>query len=98
MKKYGTLSDQMATRIQRKKALVFRRADFADLGGYAQVGGFCARFVGQGKLVKIGYGLYAKAKTLGLIGEMIPVAPLPTLAIQARAVCKVDTLLAHLAD
>lgn len=85
MKKYPTLSDQMATRIRRKKALVFLRADFADLGSYEQVGRVLRAFVSQGKLIKIGYGLYAKAKPSALTGEIVPIAPLPTLAIAALA-------------
>jgi hypothetical protein len=36
--------------------------------------------VRTGKIIKIGYGLYAKAKKSSITGEVIPVAPLPTLA------------------
>jgi hypothetical protein len=91
MKKYATLCDQMATRIRRKKALVFLRADFADLGSYKQVGRVLRAFVEQGKLIKIGYGLYAKAKSSALIGEIVPAAPLPTLAIEALARLGIET-------
>jgi prefoldin subunit 5 len=37
----------------------------------------------DGLLVRIGYGLYAKAKKSALNGQTIPVAPLPTLALEA---------------
>ena len=40
-------------------------------------------FARAGKLVKIGYGLYAKAKTSALTGEIVPVASLPELAKEA---------------
>lgn len=80
MNSYGTLAYKIAARIQRKKSTVFLREDFEDLGGYDQVGRILKEFARAGKLVKIGYGLYAKAKKSSLTGETVPVAPLPTLA------------------
>lgn len=96
MKKTEILPDQMAARIRRKKTLVFLREDFADLGNYAQVGRVLRAFVAQGKLVKIGYGLYAKVKTSALTGEVIPVAPLPALAKEALARLGIETAPSHL--
>ena len=83
MSKYKTLSYKVAARIGRKKQAVFLREDFADLGGYDQVGRILREFARAGKLVKIGYGLYAKARTSALTGEIVPVAPLPDLAKEA---------------
>jgi hypothetical protein len=91
MKRNGTLVEQIATRIGSQSALVFLRTDFADLGSYAQVGRVLRAFVGQGKLVKIGYGLYAKAKTSALTGQVVPAAPLPTLANEALARLGIET-------
>ena len=86
MSKYGTLSYKIAARIGRKKGQIFfLREDFADLGGYDQVGRALRGFARAGKLVKIGYGLYAKAKASALTGEIVPVAPLPDLAKEALA-------------
>ena len=83
MSRYGTLSYKVAARIGRKTQAVFLREDFADLGGYDQVGRILREFARAGRLVKIGYGLYAKAKTSALTGEIVPVAPLPELAKEA---------------
>jgi len=80
MNKYETLSYKISGRIVRKKDIVFLREDFADLGGYDQVGRILTNLVRAGKIIKIGYGLYAKAKKSSITGEVIPVAPLPTLA------------------
>jgi hypothetical protein len=80
MKKYETLYYKISARIARKKGLVFLREDFADLGGYDQVGRILRSLVRAGKIIKIGYGLYAKAKKSSITGEVIPAAPLPTLA------------------
>lgn len=83
MNKYGTLSYKVATRIRRKNQLVFLRKDFADLGGYDQIGRILRELARAGQLVKIGYGLYAKAKTSALTGGVVPAAPLPVLAKKA---------------
>jgi hypothetical protein len=83
MKKYGTLGYKISARILRKNSSVFIREDFADLGGYDQVGRILRDLAKRGTLAKIGYGLYAKTRKSTLTGEMIPVAPLPTLAREA---------------
>jgi hypothetical protein len=80
---YGTLSYKISSRIQRKKESVFLREDFADLGGYDQVGRCLRELTAQGRLIKIGYGLYAKAKKSSLTGQIVPLAPLPILAKEA---------------
>jgi hypothetical protein len=83
MKKYGTLEYKILARIARKNLDVFMREDFADLGGYDQVGRILRAFAREGKLFKIGYGLYAKAKKSVLTGKIIPIKNLPELARQA---------------
>lgn len=80
MVKYGTLGYKVSARIARKKDIVFVREDFEDLGGYDQIGRVLRRLVSAEKIIKIGYGLYAKAKKSSITGEVIPVAPLPILA------------------
>lgn len=83
MKKPSTLENKILARIIRKKANVFLRDDFLDLGGYDQVGRALKHLADKGKLVRIGYGLYSKAKISSLNGETIPAAPLPSLAKEA---------------
>src|SRR5271157_5472754 len=41
---------------------VFLRADFSDMGGFDQVGRALRGLVGKGRLMKIGQGLYARAR------------------------------------
>jgi hypothetical protein len=82
--RYGkTLEGRMAIRIARKQSAVLLREDFDDLGGYDQVGRALLALTKKGKLIKIGYGLYAKAKVSSLTGNTVPVEPLPTLARKA---------------
>lgn len=83
MSKYETLSYKVSARIARKNNAVFVREDFEDIGGYDQVGRILRQLADEGKLIKIGYGLYAKAQRSPLTGEIVPVLPLPDLAREA---------------
>ena len=80
-----TLLSKIGRRLQQSKGYVFLRKDFDDLSGYDQVGRSLRELVTQGKLIKIGYGLYAKTKKSSLTGQVVPMAPLPTLAKEALA-------------
>lgn len=83
MSKYETLSYKVSARIARKNDAVFVREDFADIGGYDQVGRILRQLAAEEKLIRIGYGLYAKAQRSTLTGEIVPVLPLPDLAREA---------------
>lgn len=82
-KRLKTLEDKVSYRITRSKQSVFVREDFEDLGGYDQVGRALRQLARNNALVKIGYGLYAKAKQSSLSGKTVPVKPLPDLAKEA---------------
>jgi hypothetical protein len=70
-------------RISRMKSAVVLREDFIDLGGYDQVGRALRQLIQKGKILKIGYGLYAKTKVSSLTGETLPAQNLPALAKEA---------------
>lgn len=83
MKKNRFLKDKILLRINLKKDFVFLREDFEDLGGYDQVGRALRLLVREKKIIKIGYGLYARAEISPLNGEVIPEKSLPELANEA---------------
>ncbi len=83
MNKYNSLTYKVSARIARKNNAVFVREDFEDLGGYDQIGRILRQLADTGKLVRIGYGLYAKAKRSTLTGDIVPTLPLPSLAKEA---------------
>ena len=74
-----TLEARIAKRIDRKRGDVFLRADFADLGGYDQVGRVLRRLVRAGKLLKVGFGLYTRAIPAPIGARPIPPKGLTTL-------------------
>lgn len=71
-------------RIKRAIALrkddVFVRAEFARFGSPAQVSRALKQLVEEGVLVRLGLGVFAKAKPSVLTGKPIPVRPLEVLA------------------
>ena len=65
-----TLKQKVERKIARCwKRNVFTRKDFEILGGYDQVGRALLQLEKEGKLIKLGYGLYAKARINSLTGE-----------------------------
>ena len=74
-----TLETQLLKRIDRKRGDVFLRSDFADLGGYDQIGRALLQLVRQGRLMKLGYGLYSRAVKSPLDDSLIPPKGLSTL-------------------
>jgi hypothetical protein len=78
----------IAERIERRVARsrgrnVFLRRDFAELGSYDAVGRALRRLTERGRLVQIGYGLYAKADRSPLTGKPAPVVGIKRLASEA---------------
>jgi hypothetical protein len=74
-----TLEDRLLKRVGRKRGDVFLRADFENLGGYDQVGRALRKMVREGRLVRVGQGLYARASRSITSGEPIPARGLETL-------------------
>jgi Family of unknown function (DUF6088) len=78
-----TLAELVEKRIALKKGDVFLRADFEDLGGYDQVGVVLRGFVKRGKLLKLGQGIYTRAKPSMLDGKPAPVKAIAPLMREA---------------
>jgi hypothetical protein len=74
-----TLEARLLKRIDRKRGDVFLRADFDDLGGYDQVGRVLRDIVRKGRLVRVGQGLYVRARPSMTSGEPVPVKGLTSL-------------------
>ncbi len=64
-----SLQSRIESKIRRSSRDVFLRTDFERLADYDQVGRALRGLVANGKLLKVGYGLYAKARPNRLNGE-----------------------------
>jgi len=65
-----TLKTKISEKIRKAKSKnVFIRDDFKSLGGYDQIGRALKELTKEGRLIKIGYGLYAKAIKSSLTGN-----------------------------
>ncbi|KFX02041.1 MULTISPECIES: DUF6088 family protein [Pectobacterium] len=70
-----TTRDRIQSRLKRSKHYVFTRNDFKDIGSYAQVGKVLRSLVSEGLLLKVGYGVYTKARQNNITGNIMPAAP-----------------------
>jgi len=91
MKKPRSIKNKILLRISLKNDGVFLRKDFEDLGGYDQVGRVLKNLAREKKIIKIGYGLYAKAEISPLNGTVIPQKNLPQLASEALKRLGIET-------
>jgi|TARA_R110002072_G_scaffold246432_7_gene405722 hypothetical protein len=64
-----SLKSKVATKISRSKREVFLRTDFEKLAGYDQIGRALRQLTSDGVLVKVGYGLYARARPNRITGK-----------------------------
>lgn len=78
-----SLEERLEKRIARKRGDVFLRADFADLGDYDQIGRALRSLVRKGRLMKMGYGIYTRARPSLLDGKPTPTKGLRELAAEA---------------
>jgi hypothetical protein len=84
-----TLEQLVVSRIKRVKANVFLRNDFADLGGYDQIGRVLKGLVSGGTLLKFGRGLYARSQTSPFTGKPAPTIGIKRLAEEAMQRLKI---------
>src|ERR1700732_4865912 len=91
MMKPETLETRLLKRIERKRGDVFLRTDFDDLGGYDQVGRVLRDLVRKGQLMKLGYGLYTRARPSLIDGQPTPVKGLRALAAEALGRIGIET-------
>ena len=90
MKLSKILEEKIALRIADSPNEVFMRQDFNDLADYNQVGRSLRQLVVKGIIIKIGYGLYAKAGISPLSNRIVPRRSLRDLATEALKKLKIE--------
>ncbi|OTA19381.1 S-adenosylhomocysteine hydrolase [Xenorhabdus beddingii] len=76
-----TAAARINQKLKRSRRYVFERKDFEDIASYDQIGRALNQLIKQGELMKIGYGLYTKARKNSLTGRLMPTNPGGTDAI-----------------
>jgi Family of unknown function (DUF6088) len=79
------LEDRLKIAIAKRASDVFLRTELVRLGSEAQLGRALRKLLDTGVIVKLGVGVYAKAKRSVLSGAPIPVQPVEVLAEEALA-------------
>lgn len=86
------------TRIARslgisKKRTVFLRSDFESFGTATRVTRALQELIAAGRIIRVGRGIYAKARPSSITGKPVPLEPLKTIAHRALAALGVDVRL-----
>lgn len=83
-----TLRERVEARIARNRADVFLTRDFSDLGGEDQVIRALRTLVGEKRLLKLGYGVYARARMSSLSGRPMLASPAGFQGVAQQALTK----------
>lgn len=79
----STVREKVVAKIRRSPATVFLRSEFDRLGDYRQVSRAVREVTASGLLVRVGYGLYARARPSTVNGEPVPTEPLLNIGLEA---------------
>lgn len=77
-----TVEERLEASLKRSSEAVFLRREFYGFGGYAQVGRALRVLLAKGLLVKVGHGLYVKARPSTLSGKPVPCLDLMSIGFQ----------------
>jgi hypothetical protein len=88
MQRGQTLRKRMEARIARQEDDVFLPREFADLSGEDQILRALRGMVRDGQLVRLGYGVYAKARISRLSGQPVLDSPNGLVGAACQALTK----------
>lgn len=77
-----TIKERISDILSSSSSNAFLRSEFAGLGGERQVARSLASLVIEGNLVRVGYGIYAKARPSGISGRPIPLDTIENIALE----------------
>lgn len=78
-----SVKERMARSIALRKGEVILRADFESMGSPSQISRALKELIRTGKIIRLGYGVYAKAKPSILSGRPVARVSLEELAQEA---------------
>ena len=77
-----TVKEKVISKIKRSTSSVFLRNEFDKLGDYRQVSRAVNEVAASGMLIRVGFGLYAKARPSTLDGKPVPTTPLLNIGLE----------------
>lgn len=83
MKSRLNMKERMIRSITMRRGEIIMRSDFTRMGSQSQISRLLADFVSEGRLVRLGYGIFAKARISSISGKAVPREPLEVLAQEA---------------
>lgn len=72
MKSRLSIRDRMIRSVTMRRGEVVLRSDFEQMGSQSQISRIFSDFVKEGRLVRLGYGVFAKARISSLTGKPVP--------------------------
>jgi len=75
-----SVKERMVRSIAMRKGEVVLRADFESIGSSSQISRALKVLIDTGRIVRLGYGVYAKARSSTLTGKPVPLVTLEELA------------------
>lgn len=77
------IKERMIRSITMRRGEIILRSDLTHLGSPSQISRLLVDFITEGRLVRLGYGVFAKARASSLSGKSVPREPLEVLAEEA---------------
>lgn len=87
------IKNRMLRSVALRKGEVVLRDDFKNMGSPSQISRGLKELLTAGRLIRLGYGVYAKARPSSISGKPVPRAPLEVLARETLDRLKVDSQL-----
>jgi len=80
MKSRLSIRDRITLSVTMRRGEIVLRSDFEQMGSQSQISRIFSDFVKEGCLVRLGHGVFAKARISSLTGKPVPREPLEVLA------------------
>jgi len=79
----ASIKQRISARIRSSKSSVFLRQEFDHFGGYRQVSRVIKELAELGQIMRVGYGVYVKARPSTISGKPVPEGALLDIGLEA---------------
>lgn len=79
----ASIKQRISARIRSSRSTVFLRQEFDQFGGYRQVSRVIKELAELGQIMRVGYGVYVKARPSTISGKPVPAGALLDIGLEA---------------